>query len=308
MTLTVAKGGVAYGPLTETWNVAPATLAGTLYYNSYGTHLVQNSTDHDIYGQPYGAAVLGIKGGATAPVVVAGPASPGTTGTGCRVCHMVSMDGSALTAVHGDDYQTVSAYALTNGNAETVLTGDNGVFNWAGLYPDASMALGSVAEMGDSARQPTSQLYAFPPPAAGAATPLAVTGLPANFQAGVPAWSPDGTHVTFEFLGGTIGAVTGTQTGQSQLAVLDFDKATMAFTNIRVLATMPGGGTNGGGGGKNAGFPSFFPTNDAVVFHNQIVADGAHRYDTWHGSQAQVWWSDLATGTATRSRRSTAST
>ena len=42
MSLTVAKGGVAYGPISETWTVAPARLAGTIYYNSYGTQLVQN--------------------------------------------------------------------------------------------------------------------------------------------------------------------------------------------------------------------------------------------------------------------------
>jgi hypothetical protein len=34
LTLTVAKGGVAYGPINETWTIAPATLAGTVYYNS----------------------------------------------------------------------------------------------------------------------------------------------------------------------------------------------------------------------------------------------------------------------------------
>jgi hypothetical protein len=226
---------------------------------------------------------------------------------------MVSMDGSALTAVHGDNYQTLSDYSLKGEAADggalgmasenQLNTAYNGVFDWAGLYPDASMALTSVAEMGDSTRQSVSQLFAFPPTAA-TPTPLTVTGLPSGFQAGVPAWSPDGTHVAFEFLGGTItgtnGAITGTQTGSSQLAVLDFNKMTMSFTNIRVLATMPGGGSNGGGGGKNAGFPSFFPTNDAVVFHNQLLnGDNAHRYDTWHGSQAQVWWSDLGTGTAT---------
>jgi hypothetical protein len=55
-----------------------------------------------------------------------------------------------------------------------------------------------------------------------------------------------------------------------------------------------------GGGGQNAGFPAFFPTNDAVVFHNQLTnPTSSHRYNTWHGATAQVWWSDLGTGTAT---------
>ena len=42
VSLTVAKGGVGYGPISQTWTVAPARLDGTIYYNSYGTQLVQN--------------------------------------------------------------------------------------------------------------------------------------------------------------------------------------------------------------------------------------------------------------------------
>jgi hypothetical protein len=36
-----------------------------------------------------------------------------------------------------------------------------------------------------------------------------------------------------------------------------------------------------------------------VVFHDQLAnPSAAHRYDTWAGATAQVWWSDLATGDA----------
>jgi hypothetical protein len=126
-----------------------------------------------------------------------------------------------------------------------------------------------------------------------------VTGLPANLQAGAPAFSADGKHVAFELLGGTLGSLTGTYTGPSQLVSLDFDQATMTFSNPKLLATMAGGG-NMGGGGLNAGLPSFFPTNDAVAFHGQVSnPTSSHRYNTWNGATAQVWWSDLATGTAT---------
>jgi hypothetical protein len=44
LSLVVAKSGVGYGPITETWTVAPALLEGTVYYNSYGTQLVKTST------------------------------------------------------------------------------------------------------------------------------------------------------------------------------------------------------------------------------------------------------------------------
>jgi len=281
--LVVAKAGVGYGPVTETWTIAPAHLEGTVYYNSYGTELVQNSTDTDFDSKPYGAAVLSIAEGATAPTVVAG-APGGLSGTGCRVCHSVAAGGSRLVVQHGDNYDTTSTYTLASPVTETVLTGNDGLFSWAGLSPDGSLAFTNAADLAGGT--PASQLYAFPP-ATAPAVPLAVTGIPANLQAGTPAFSPDEQHVAFDFLGGTIGAVTG---NGSSLVVMDFDKATMTFSNLRVLATMPAG--------MRAGFPSFYPTDDAVAFHYQIV-NSNHEYNTWHGAEAQIWWSDLATGKAT---------
>jgi hypothetical protein len=299
VSLTVAKSGVAYGPISETWTVAPGLMAGTVYYESYGTHTVMNSLDQawpNGTGGQYGAAILAIKAGSTAPAVVAGTASPLNSGTGCRVCHEVSADGSTLVVQHGEDlYFPTSSYDLKNANAETPLTGYNSTFGWAGIYIDGSMALTNEAQLA-AGQQSVSQNFAFPPTSM---TPLAVNGLPSGFQAGAPAFSPDGTHVSFELLAGTLGTITGSVTGQSNLVSLDFDKATLTFSNPKLLATMPGGG-NAGGGGQNAGLPAFFPTNDAVVFHNQLSNPPAlHRYNTWRGATAQVWWSDLATGTAT---------
>ncbi len=282
LSLVVAKSGVGYGPITETWTVAPALLEGTVYYNSYGTQLVKNSLDSDFNGNEYGAAVLGIDQGATAPVVVAGPPSAPGAGTGCRVCHVVSSDGSTLIAQHGDNYSETSAYDLKNANAETALTNYDNIFGWAGLSANGSLALTNAGDL--AANDSVSQLYAFPPAAAGA-KPIATTGIPANFQAGSPAFSPDTKHVAFDFLGGTLGTLTGNGT---QLVALDFD-GTSTFSNPRVLATMTGS--------MRAGFPSFFPTDDAVAFHYQIV-NSNHLLNTWHGAEAQIWWSDLATGTA----------
>ncbi len=300
MNLVIAKAGQGYGPVSETWIVAPGRLEGTVYYNSYGTALVKNSIDQDHEGNQYGAAVLGITSGATSPVVVAGTPSALGSGSGCRVCHVVASGGGRLIAQHGDDYAQTSLYDLQNNNAETAITGHDGTFGWAGLYPDGSMVLTSSADL--AAGTPNAQLYAFPPTGN---SPLPAAGIPNDLQAGTPAFSPDGQHVTFDFLGGTIGSMTGNGT---QLVAMDFTPppaasdagaggdggpdagpATATFSNLKVLATMTGG--------KRAGFPSFFPTNDAVAFHYQIV-NANHRYNTWNGAEAQIWWSDLATGTA----------
>jgi hypothetical protein len=289
MKLVVAKGGQGYGPIAETWTIAPGRLAGTVYYNSYGTNLVKNSVENSYGGGPqFGAAVLAIQGGATAPSVVAGTNSPLGSGSGCRVCHVVSSDGSTLIVQHGDatdTYATTSAYNLKSGNTETVLTGYDGIFPWAGLSANGALALTNTGDL--AAASTASQLYSFPP---ASPAPLAANGIPADLGAATPAFSPDGKHVAFDFLGGTIGATF----GSGQLVSLDFNAATNTFSNLRVLATPSQIGAAG------AGFPSFLPTDDAVAFHYQVMNTPTtpHLFDTWKGATAQIWWSDLATGTA----------
>jgi hypothetical protein len=292
VSLTVAKGGQGYGPITETWTVAPGRLEGTVYYNSYGTALVKNSIENAKVGGQFGAAVLGIKEGATSPVVIAGTPSALGTGTGCRVCHVTASGGGTLIAQHGDTYSRTSAYNLKAGNAETVLTGYDGLFGWAGLSPDGTLAFTNAADL--AAGTPSSQLYPFPPTST---TPITSTGIPTNLRAGTPVFSPDGKHIAFGFLGGTIGSTVG---NEQMLAAMDFSPpstdggteggaGTATFSNFKLLVTMPSG--------ERAGFPTFFPTNDAVAFHYQIK-NSNHEYNTWNGAQAQIWWSDLGTQTA----------
>jgi hypothetical protein len=291
VSIVVTLGGMGYGPVTETWTIAPARLEGTVYYNSYGTRLVYNSNFTDRAGNQDGAAVLAIKEGALSPVVVAGTKSS-TSGSGCRVCHTLSAGGSTLVVQHGDDYQESSSYALQSSATETVLGNSAYIsaFGWTGLSNDGTLALTNAADLAQAngcngGWCGASALWAFPPPASGG-TPLPSAGIPSDLLAGTPAFSPDTRHVAFDFGGGTIEGVKGNGT---QLVALDFDATTNTFQNLKILATMPKG--------ERAGFPSFFPTNDAVAFHYQIV-NSNHRYNTWDGAQAQVWWSDLATGTA----------
>ncbi len=84
MTVVVASGGQAYGPLTETWKVAPGRLAGTVYYNSYGTALATQLAGALPDGHYFGGAVLGIKGTSLGPTQVAGMTTNGSQ-SGCRV-------------------------------------------------------------------------------------------------------------------------------------------------------------------------------------------------------------------------------
>jgi hypothetical protein len=287
VTLVFSSGGTAYGPLTETWKIAQGSLTGTVYYNSYGTNLARNGGT--LNGRPYGGATLAIKHGATSPVLVAGNDSE------CRVCHSVSADGSRLVTQQGSNYSTSSWYDLKNGYAQSTMNPTNGQFAWPAMFPDGSMLLSDGAPLAGSGGA-TAQLFNV---ATGAV--VASTGLPVGLKAGSPVFSPDGTHVAFNFYAGTINGASGD--GVS-LAAMDYDPKTSTFSNFRVLyKPASGAGT--------ALWPSFMPTNDAVVFELETVYNGRDWGGTRSGcdssgscsnagTQGELWWLDLATKTATR--------
>jgi hypothetical protein len=273
VTLTFAAGGVAYGPLTETWTIAQGTLTGTVYYNSYGTALAKNlcCTGGGANAE-FGGATLSIKHGALGPSLVAG-ATGGDSA--CRVCHSVSANGATLTTSHGDDYDEISAYALTAANAETVMSPANGEFAFAALSPDGTSLFSNTGPLpGISGMPATSGLFSVP-----SGAPIATTGLPAGLGAATPSFSPDGQHVAFNNY----------STDKVSIASLDFAAGTSTFSNLRVLHTPAAGTTDV--------FPAFLPTNDAVVFEHETV-NGGEFGATRNNARGELWWADLATQTA----------
>jgi hypothetical protein len=265
VSLTVAKGGVAYGPIQETWPVAPGTLAGIIYYQSYGTQLVQNYTGALGGNGGFGAAVLSIHVGDTAPQVAAG----GNGGAAqCRICHSVAAQGSMLVVQHGDSYGSSSAYALTQmGNVEHPLATSA---TYPGLYPDGTLAL-----------SPSGQILPLP---ADTTLPV-VTGLSSvSTSLGTPAFSPDGKLVAFNPMAGP-GVMTPTQ----QLLVMGFNLATTTFSSPVVVAD-----DTGKPAATRPGWPAFFPDTRSLVYHHQTVAgadgNGDGAMHTRAGCKAQIMW------------------
>jgi len=267
MSLTVAKGGVAYGPVTQTWTVAAGLLDGIIYYNSYGTQLAYNYMGGLGGNGQYGGAVLSIHVGDTGPKLVAGGNGDDTK---CRVCHSVAANGSSLVVQHGDDYSASSAYVLTpTSSTEHPLANSSPRF--PGVYPDGTLALDENAEI-------------LPLPADPSV--IAPTGLVA-FDLGTPAFSPDGTLAVFNPQGSdTIANIAQT------LYVMSFARGTSTFSNPVVVDS-----ENGAPADTQPGWPAFFPDSKSVVFHHQTVAsvDGADvdTVATRAGARAQIWWTNV---------------
>jgi len=298
ITLVFGEGANAIGPYSETWTVAQATLQGEIYYNSYGTSLVKNSgTDGlDHYGNQYGAGTLGIVTGATSPTLVAGINSVNATGdgTGCRVCHTVSADGKSLvtqasnkSAGNYSDTVFIDLANDTTGGAGTALATANLAF--PALYKDGTLLLSGSGGMinGDS----QSRLYALP-----AGTLVAgATGLPNGFQASLPAFSPDGAHVSFNFWGGSFAGTIPLQSDRISLGILDFDGVSV-FANPRVLYTP----ANSNGGNPSVTYSSFFPNSAGIVFELELSNPSNSWGYTWNKNTAELWWVDVASGIAHR--------
>lgn len=284
VTLTFAAGGQAFGPLVEHWHLANGSLRGVVYYNSYGTRLAKNYSGALGPDPMFGGATLAIRGGSTDPTLVAG----GNGGADqCRVCHTVSSDGSTLLTQHGDANSQTSAYALRNGNAETVMSPGDGRYAWGGLSPDGTVLFSNAGPL-QGASGADSALFQVP-----SGNPVTTTGMPSNLAAATPAFAHDGRSLAFNLYAGP-GA------DQRTLAWLRFT-APSTFADFTPLYTPPSG---------TAVFPSFLPTNTGVVFQLETVSNG--RFGETRstcdssgpcsdvGTRAELWWVDVASKQAAR--------
>ncbi|MGH7329950.1 MAG: hypothetical protein ACREJX_16515, partial [Polyangiaceae bacterium] len=298
VTVELSVAGVVYGPLNETWKIASAPLKGTVYYNSYGTELATNYPGAKPDNHRFGAATLAIQGGSTSPVLVAGSTTADTSG--CRVCHSVSADGSQLITKDTDNV-TSSVYDLhgTYGTNETVVPGA-GTPNlaWPAVAPDGSFVFTDSSGVQGSTAAASGLYWTL------SGNAITSTGLPAGLRAALPAFSPDGKHIAFTWYGGT---VSGFGAGdKNTLAIMDFtgpsgfEDAGGSGTFSNFLPIFNPASSDAGAVGLRAIYPSFAPTNDAIVFENELATSGSNYAETRTGAKGELWWIDLKTGTAHR--------
>ncbi len=280
--LTISKAGVAYGPISETWGVARARLTGAVYYNTYGTQQILNFSTPDPMGHYFGAAIMGIHLGDSAPKVVVGTASCTPGGScnngGCRVCHTVASKGRWLIAQSGNDYYSSYAYDLSAANvpASAVPMQPDGTFAWAGMVSDGSYALGNTANPTSQAPSISGQTSGFWEFGA-QIQPMTNYGLLSTLSAAYPSFSPDDKYVAYIDSTGHSTNPTG------PLVVASYDKSAKMFGTPQTVYTPPAG--------TKIGFPAFLPDNSGVIFTSEVRAgSGISTMTTTNGARSEFWW------------------
>jgi hypothetical protein len=281
--LTTAVNGVVSGPIVETWAIAPATLKGVVFYNTYNSPQVQNN----------GAVMRMIPGQAPQPYLTQtglAPLGP------CVSCHALSAHGQHLVAeTHtypAGPYISASYPVGPTANPAQIAPLDAAGFG--GVFPDGSRVM-------TSGSPGTTIPFPFP---------LGPGNLPgmegprlsrlfnmANGQdmapagwtvqhAKMPMFSPDGTKLVFNHHEASDG---------HSLAVMDYNAATNTFSNLVPIYSNPQ---------LYPGWPFFTPDNKGVVF---VLGDAAD-YVSAHPARpivarSDLYYVDIATKQAVRLSR-----
>ncbi len=264
--LSTITGSTVSGAIKESWTFAKGSLAGVVYYNTYGSKLVP--------GQAAGGngAVMKILPGATQPTAFLytnGGVSPFGP---CVSCHSLSSNGSMMVAQQhfypgGDplngkgsmsfDLTKTSAPDPTMPLASTL----NDDWGFSAVYPDGTMLLTS-GEPGDSTTTPIFPGVAGNNPAMigpkGATMYNTATGATISFTglttpyAMMPMFSPDGQHVVYIEAPAPDAGV-----GAHTVTVMDFNMGTKTFSNARQVYH---DATN------YPGWPFFTPDAKSIIF------------------------------------------
>jgi hypothetical protein len=225
LSLVLASGGVAYGPYQSELIIAPGSLTGIIYFESYGSDAVMSDAGNG--GTDFG--LWSVKPGSTSP--------PSNIQSGCVICHGVSAAGNTLTT--GTDDPTIGyatgVYRIeTDGtythlatappNLPYPITGgvDSRGLGWGAVSPNGKIVLRGLNQFWGG-----EQLLAWAVPDSplpgpdGGVGPLTTTmTVNGGFNMFVPSWSVDAKHLVY--INATNGADAGiTGTPSQSVGILD---------------------------------------------------------------------------------------
>jgi hypothetical protein len=238
--ISTISGGTVSGPIKETWTFAKGSLAGIVYYNTYGSQLVPGQM-----GVSNGA-VMKIAPGASQPTAFLYTAAGASPIGPCVSCHSLSSNGSVLVAqqhaypgndpLNGKGSMSFDLTKTAKPDPTTPMASTlNDDWGFSAVYPDGSMLLTSGEAQdstvtflfpGVSGNNPgmigpkPAQMYDT---ATGAT--ISYTGLSTPW-AMMPMFSPDGLHIVY-----TAAPNTDAGVGGQTLMVMDFNMATKTFSN-----------------------------------------------------------------------------
>jgi hypothetical protein len=273
--ITTASGGAVAGPIREQWVIAPASLKGAIYYNTYGSPQAANN-----------GAVMRIVPGQARPEVYLSDTGLAPLGP-CKSCHSLSANGRSM---------VLARHAYPAGPYES-LTYDVGAnpqpnpppipaaapidaAGFAAVYPDGSrfMTMGSPG---------TTPVPAIPFPLGPGNVPamegprdsrlFQINGTPIPTPtwtvrwANMPTFSPTGDKLVFNHY----------DTGQGRsLAIINFNAANNSFSNLVELYKHDT---------LYPGWPFVTPGGEGVVF---VLGDAAD-YVSSHPARIFAAKSDL---------------
>lgn len=261
VSLTKKSGGVVVGPVEETWTIAPASLQGTVYYNTYDTPQAGGT-----------GAILKVRPGSKDDATI--------LEAGCSVCHSVAANGTVITTGidwgDGDPKNSGMFTVDKSGNATAGHAQPKGSYAFAALTPDAKYMMTHSNNAGGirGLTNASGQYSVLVDPTTGAAVP-GVQGWSGTAQAQMPSFSPDGKFIVFNDR-------VVDNTGKS-LTMMAFDQGTLTFSAATALWTDP----------NLAAWPAFLPDSKSVVFHSGsgVVND----FGTQKGNSADIYLVDVAT-------------
>ncbi len=277
LSLTTIASGTVTGPITQPLIIAPATLKGSIYYNSYSSQL----------GGGMGA-VLRIVPGQNVTLFLGA--------NGCTGCHAVSANGSRMVADPFLPGGAGDTYALTPQGAANpaplVANTTNGTF--VGLYPDGSLYVGNAHPNNGLGGPRSGGPGSIGPVSSGlfetdTGNAVANSGIPAGAM--MPMFSPSGKDLTF------VDTAIGNGNGQG-IATMTFDKASRTATAYKKAYQVSDSSTY-------PGWPFYLPDEGGVAFAIGNQTDftggalGLGLAGAVSNATSDLYMLDLASGMAT---------
>jgi hypothetical protein len=230
-----ASGGDVTGPVSERWLIAPGSLKGFVYYNTYRSKLAGNN-----------GAVMRIKPGENAMVLQ----------SGCTVCHGVSARGNVMVAgVQWDQSNAVVSRAFdlpsNGGIALRNEQAEGRVYSFGGLTPDGSLLLTSGVPASGAKMRGMSGALATRLVDTSSGVTVAAPSFDVNV-AMTPNFAPDGSRVAFNnHDADSAGHVLTVMSFDGKASPPKFGAAANVVTDAQHVVA----------------WPSFVPDATAVVFH-----------------------------------------